>query len=468
MQLRTIFGPPGTGKTRRLIDEASVLGPTNNRVLFLSYTRAAAEEAGSRADKDHVRCSTIHALAYAAMGLDRNSVIDRVKMQEYSNATGIPFAKMDEEPQDGDNYASVLQYANNRIIDPWAAYDHFARPGKASMFRVFLDSYSDWKATYGYVDFDDMLMALPRMVDKGRLPPYHVVFLDEAQDCSPLQWKAFGAIVRDAHLVFVAGDDDQAIYEWSGADPHGMNLFNRTNGGTNEVLSKSWRLTRHVWSQATELTDQMSVRHPKQFKPRDVNGSPVVRYGDISDVDLRATLIHNDGSAMILARDRRRMREIQRILHDDLIPYTMGGAGPYENRWAEAIRGLLACCDGSAPTDTQRGALCQCGVADVADAAHARRWGALAGLDWRTALKMPAYLRPFYEVSDMRATPVVELSTIHGAKGKEADTVILDLNLPPTVQEGVYKDRDAELRVMYVGVTRARRDLILVGENDLL
>ena len=46
--------------------------------------------------------------------------------------------------------------------------------------------------------------------------------VDEAQDLTPLQWDMVVKIASAVDRVYIAGDDDQAIYEWNGAD---VNLF---------------------------------------------------------------------------------------------------------------------------------------------------------------------------------------------------------------------------------------------------
>jgi hypothetical protein len=69
---------------------------------------------------------------------------------------------------------------------------------------------------------------------------------------------------------------------------------------------------------------------------------------------------------------------------------------------------------------------------------------------------------------EIASNPKVKLSTIHGAKGCEGDTVILSTISSPAVERGrqtVDELHDEECRVAYVGVTRARRDLVIVTDG---
>jgi superfamily I DNA/RNA helicase len=88
-------------------------------------------------------------------------------------------------------------------------------------------------------------------------------------------------------------------------------------------------------------------------------------------------------------------------------------------------------------------------------------WGDLvAGGDrWRnSAVKWGA---------ELATRPQIRLGTIHAAKGMEADVVVLSTNTTRRIDEAQRADRDQhdeERRIEYVGVTRARRELIVSSE----
>ena len=66
--------------------------------------------------------------------------------------------------------------------------------------------------------------------------------VDEAQDLTPLQWDLVVKLSKAVDRVYIAGDDDQAIYEWNGAD---VTLF-QTFPGKSLVLKKSVRLNKNI------------------------------------------------------------------------------------------------------------------------------------------------------------------------------------------------------------------------------
>ena len=80
--------------------------------------------------------------------------------------------------------------------------------------------------------------------------------VDEAQDLSRLQWRVVRHAFTNAARLFVAGDDDQAIYQWSGADVESfLNLK-----GEREVLGHSHRLPKLVKATAARVIARVARR----------------------------------------------------------------------------------------------------------------------------------------------------------------------------------------------------------------
>jgi superfamily I DNA/RNA helicase len=77
-----------------------------------------------------------------------------------------------------------------------------------------------------------------KFIDDGVSIPFKVLMVDEAQDLTPLQWDLVVKLARAVDRVYIAGDDDQAIYEWNGAD---VRLF-QDFPGRSLILKKSVRL----------------------------------------------------------------------------------------------------------------------------------------------------------------------------------------------------------------------------------
>ena len=114
----------------------------------------------------------------------------------------------------------VIEYARNKkLIDLSEAakdlgYHHSLNLYKTEQIYADLESY---KKQTGMIEFSDMIK---QFVEKDKCPPLDVVFLDEAQDLNPLQWDMFNYIESRCKRSYIAGDDDQTIYTFQGADPN--------------------------------------------------------------------------------------------------------------------------------------------------------------------------------------------------------------------------------------------------------
>ena len=123
-------------------------------------------------------------------------------------------------------------------------------------------SFQEYKNKLRLYDFTDMLEVF---VEQGSqyCPPLEVSFIDEAQDLSPLQWDVAHVIEKHSERIYCAGDDDQAIYRWAGAD---VDHFIGLNGGF-EVLEQSYRIPSNVHAIASKIAKRIRRRVPKTIFP---------------------------------------------------------------------------------------------------------------------------------------------------------------------------------------------------------
>jgi superfamily I DNA/RNA helicase len=490
---RTIFfGPPGTGKTTTLLqklEEHLTAGVPPERIAFLTFTRRAKREAVERVEKvlgikarDLPHFRTIHSMAFRALALKEGDVVGREQLNEFGAGMGLQFGAISASEQAAEGISSQDRG------DVLLALDNLARVRGESLRKTWGDartniewpvveqfsaSYAKWKHNQGLLDFTDVLAECAR---QKKTVDVDVAFIDEAQDLSKLQWYAALQAVQGAPIQYVAGDDDQAIYRWAGADVQSFMSLT----GDRRVLGHSYRLPRAVHGLAQRLATRIKQRVPKQFTAREEQGS-IVQHASAESLQVGA------GEQWLwLVRNRYLLGNLQRALELQGVVYSQHGTSSiYEKERAaiytwerlragkpqtvHAVRDLYSFL--LTRSQVAHGHKLLPGIEEDAHLSEARlraKHGLLAQGVWFEVLqKIPEHRRSYYrrllrDHQTLKLAPQVQLETIHGAKGAEAPHVALFLEQSRRVWDEAQQAPDDEHRVFYVGATRAREQLHIV------
>jgi DNA helicase-2/ATP-dependent DNA helicase PcrA len=502
-ELRTIFGPPGTGKTTRLLgimEEELARGVEPGRLAYLSFTTAARREAVTRAterfslkETELPFFRTLHSIAYRALGMRHRAMIKSTRdLSDFSRLFGMEFTvrQAGEDALTGDMYGqrqgdrllALDHYRRHRRLTPEEAFRQWPEFDNWWAVKRFVDGYAAWKTVKEMFDFTDLL-------ERAHEPlPVDVVIVDEAQDLSDLQWVVLDAFARRAARVYVAGDDDQAIYTWAGASPEAF--VQRSHAGAVEVLGKSYRLPQAVFELAQSLVLPIHDRQPKEWSPREEKG----RVQSVMDVD--QVEFGQDGTYLVLYRNHYLAGEMETRLRQAGLPYAKQDHPAPGAEWGAAIVYWERLRKGQTLTQGQalevygamalgsqleRGAKALLEESDEATftlGILVERYGLRANPEdpWFLALgkisdEEGQYLRQVlrhFGAKALTEQPRIRLSTIHAAKGAEADHVVLLSGMSRKVMESIEKNPDAERRVFYVGATRAKHTLTVVGLDNPL
>lgn len=486
-KVEVVFGPPGCGKTTKLVSEikeklASGVSPSS--IGCVTFTRRAAWELRDRLsseieditvdDLPYVR--TLHSLAFSRLGLSRSQVMSKKHWRQFGEKVGLDFSSsIDEEGRpanpmfsgaSGDVYISLHSLARSRcrsLEEEWLASDVEELPQWA--LRKFSESLSLYKREQGLLGFEDFLDE-----DHGGKLPISHMYVDEAQDLTPQQWKYVRRITPEDAEVMLVGDDDQAIFEWAGADPIQLLRF----AGTRSTLPKSWRLANSIKVIADEVIRRCGTRVDKSWMSREEEGS-VDWVSDVGEVDLLTAT-----TKLLLARRRHQLdKYIEECRRQGVVYRTRGVSGwsneapevraavAYESLrrgrevTASEARLVASSIVGMPAPDRLEGTYC---YADLN-----WPWSGMGDPpDWMQALTRISssareYIRLLRRNGESLSGPGrVELSTVHGAKGAEADEVVLSTDIGGKVARSADRRPDQELRVLYVGLTRARHHLTLI------
>ena len=457
--IKIIIGPPGTGKTTRLLDimETEIKnGVQPNRIAFCSFTKKAAEEAADRAmdrfgfsRKDLPHFKTNHSLAFYNAGIKKKDVVGPKDLKVIGEHLGLKFnlryGMTEVSPytiNKGDQYLFIDGFSRARMIEPMVIWDKILRDElNWYEFLRFQDTYNQYKKDRNLVDFADMLKMGDAPIDVD------VLIIDEAQDLSTAQWHFIRNTFSKAKRVYIGGDDDQAIFSWSGAD---VEYFLGIKG-EREILRHSYRIPKKVHDFAESISSRIRHRTKKEYIPRKEEGS--VSYWNAPDhVDL------SSGTWLLLARNAYLLDELQKTVKNQGYIYSVKGEIAANSTHIRAIQLWERGRKGQLLTDAEKDALRP--FLGPGQWPSSKIWHeAFVGMDIEDREYYISILR---RGQSLTAAPRINISTIHGVKGGEADNVLLLSDQSYLTWEGAHFDQDSEHRVWYVGATRCRNNLHIV------
>lgn len=447
------------------------------RVLFCSHTRAAAQEALSRfpvAQAERIDIQTLHSVCFRALKMSKAQTVDEDKLNTFGQAFGIDMSKDGLGPE----FIQVLSLSRARLISPEDGYERSLRPGSPSHFTAFATSYRNWKDQYGYFDFDDMLTVGAAALRRN-VVDYALVVIDEAQDLTPLHWRVIYKLVDllPGTQFLVAGDDDQALYTFTGAEPQGMADFGNATLSDFEVLSQSYRVPKQAYDLAQAIIQRVPNRFPKEYRPRQgPGGAPAAgEYEFLPHMDYITDHLSRTRDSLVMFNDRFVRAELEPIIQEAGYNYRAlnGYPSPVDSRAGRALRAAHSNTVGDILDDPDADVL-RSTIRNGLSARGQGGWDSGAEREILARIKRQDYsilsLKPeFYDYLrsvDFRAPQNVRISTFHGAKGLQGDDVHLVLTLSQAAWQEAAIVPEALHRLFYTAVTRTKDNLYIYdGEN---
>jgi DNA helicase-2/ATP-dependent DNA helicase PcrA len=509
-----ILAGAGTGKTttvthRIAVQVASEVFPAEN-VLAVTFTEKAASELKSRLGTlgvHGVEARTFHAAALSQLGRlwERHTgdrlpqVLDSKAPVIASLANGLPpphrFLPRRE-------LAGEIEWAKNHLLAPASYADGLARedhepPIPAELMQGIFDGYERRKVRTGRIDFEDMLGLAVRLFDEhagaaAEVRARHRAFtVDEYQDVNPLQQALLDRWLGGRDDVCVVGDDYQTIYAFTGASPRYLIDFPQRHPQAHVVrLEENYRSTPQILDVANALTPSLGGFRKHLTPTRPDGPNPTARAcadgaHEVSFVVGEVRRLQGEGVELdeiaVLYRINARSEPYEEAFAAAGLPYQVRDGAFLRRPGPRALLSRLRSVPSSGVVEAVEAATDAVGydplgtpdaeeeVTRQADLARLRALAAefTAAHPAGDVAGFVAELASRFAVE--RTGRGVNLLTYHRAKGLEFDAVflprLLDGELP--FRRGRSEaDPAEERRLLYVGITRARRWLFLSWPHE--
>jgi DNA helicase-2/ATP-dependent DNA helicase PcrA len=489
-----ILAGAGSGKTttitRRIAQQVASGAFAPAQIMAVTFTDKAAGELKHRLaalGAPGVRASTFHSAALRQLRHFAPGAVGKIlpskalALRQIANSLPAPF-----KFRPAGDLATEIEWAKNRRIplERYAAEADGREPPIPVdlMLRIFRE-YERRKAAEGLIDFEDLLELAVQMFEQNGdaretfRAQYRAFTVDEYQDVNLLQQALLDLWLGDRDDLCVVGDDYQSIYSFTGAGPeHLLGVPARFPQALVVRLEDNYRSTPQVLALANKLVPNLGGAE-KTLRPTLADGDePVVRPYPTPEDEGAAIVaeIKRMGEPLeeiaILARTNARLTDFEELLHEAGIPFQ--GSSLLERDAARRITRRLERSTDDAAAAVRAAALDsgwletlpdKLGDREVVRQTDLARIVQLASQFDGDAASFVADLRQRFD-SGGDGRRGVNLLTLHRAKGLEFEAVFI-----PRLQEKELPSKQArtpeeiaeERRLLYVGMTRAKRVLWL-------
>ncbi|MPZ92189.1 MAG: AAA family ATPase [Actinobacteria bacterium] len=497
-----ILAGAGAGKTttitRRIACQVAAGDVAADSIFAVTFTDKAAGEMRSRLERlgvGGVKARTFHS---AALGQLRNLAEEppgqimpskAAALRQIGNTLPKPYRF-----RPAGDLATEIEWAKNRRLTPQTYLDGLGShepPIPADLMQSVFHRYERGKRDRGLVDFEDILELAIRMHDdeeaaRERFQARYSAFtVDEYQDVNTLQQTLLERWLGGRDDLCVVGDDYQSIYGFTGATPRHLLEMPRRFARTQVIrLETNYRSSPEILDFANKLVPRLGGAE-KNLKASLPSGeTPEVRPFTSEDAERRFVVerikeLHERGipyeDIAILYRVNFRSEDYEEALAGAGLPFQVRGGNFLTRPAARRLLNRLRPPNATGVAERVRAAAVKEGLLpelpeglgeqettrqnDLARLVHlAEEFDAAGGSvnDFVADLKAR-----FTSEGGGRG---VNLLTLHRAKGLEFEAVFLvrleEGELPfkrAKSDEAVAEER----RLLYVGITRARRHLFV-------
>jgi len=272
---------------------------------------------------------TLHSTAARELGVGGGDLVVRDHWDEIGRAMEMQFGDLDEGGRPSPfrrgtgHRVQSCYYLRRARMQPMdeTELEYVLGSILAPQVRRFHKTIEAYKKSMGLLDYADLIQKAPGAIG------VRVVFVDEAQDLTAAQWTYVDRLWRSVDRAYVAGDDEQAIFTWAGAD---VSRFLNVPG-ERIVLDVSHRLPRTAYRVARRVSNRIRVKQPKKW-------CPTGREGEVHRAVLAEQLPLVDGDWLLLSRTRSGLKTWENACKNAAVRFVSVGVDSVRPEELRAIR----------------------------------------------------------------------------------------------------------------------------------
>lgn len=299
----------GSGKTTTIVEAAKLLSQKYpyKKILFNAFNKSIVDELKKRLP-EKINCSTIHSLGMKSLisHYKTNLKVDEYKSFIFSERVVKDIEKLEKKEkliyrftlsdivqllrmtmcEVNEESIEILctrfdiDVLNNEINHSINLYNDLV------VYNKSLSKFNNM------IDFTDMIY-LPAFNDEIKLPQYDVVFLDEVQDLNFAQHFFIKKVIKPGGRIIAVGDKRQSIYGFSGADINSFEYFEKQENTVTLPLSVCYRCAKSIVNNAKKIYNDI------QFFEGQNEG--IVRRGDFNEITKNDFVISRNTRPLVSA-----------------------------------------------------------------------------------------------------------------------------------------------------------------------
>lgn len=249
------------------------------------------------------------------------------------------------------------------------------------------------------------------------------------------------------------------IYKFAGSD---TNYFLDIYDKKDIVLSKSYRLPFKIFEKSKEILKDISIRKEKKYEPDPKNGKGEIEYiGSLNDINF-----NDKETYLILFRNRWLAKDVCEDLRNLNLPFLVFGKNSLGE---DLIKAIILFNEWKKEKQASKNVINL--LSKFCSSVRGEIPLDLINLKWFEAFDLldffeKEYIKECFKKGyNLLENPKIKISTIHSAKGGEADNIILFLDVSATVYDNI--ESEDEKKVWYVAITRAKKKLFIVNPQSL-